>query len=523
MIRDENLPGPDTAIREKTGLTGCGKIASRPPAGSVTESVVAEYSLILVVTFLVVSLGRGMLPVVGYVSVGLLFLLAVTLGALWFRRWAVLLMAALSALSWNFFFIEPHYTFFIARLQDTIMFGMFFIVAFTMGHLTTRLREREEVERERQKLTAALLRVTQSAALSADPKHGLADALRTIDDLLESESALVARNDDRTLPSTLHGASTFTPPVQEWDVINWSYVNKQPAGRFTDILPQSAATWFPLQTATAVMGVFGVRLQADSIMDLITRQAIEAFALQLALVLEKEHFIQAINQVEILAHSERLQRTLLDSVSHELKTPLAVIQVSLDALADLKNPYLDEIQTASKRLQRVVNNLLQMTRIESAAVQPVHEWCLPGDLVHQACEVVGESLARHPLTVTIPAELPAMNLDPGLFMQAAANILHNAAIYAPEGTPIEITGNLEGGRILTLRIADRGPGLPEDAGERIFQKFYRGPGSPTGGTGLGLSIARALIRSLGGDVNARNRVDGGAEFIISVPVETLAP
>lgn len=174
MHRDKNRPDSDIVIPDKPGLTGRGKMAARFPGGNLTEAIVAEYSLMLVITFLVVSLGRGVLPVVGYVSVGLLFLLAVTLGALWFRRGAVLLMAALSALSWNFFFIEPHYTFFIARLQDTIMFGMFFIVAITMGHLTTRLREREEVERERQKLTAALLRVTQSAALSADPKIGLA-------------------------------------------------------------------------------------------------------------------------------------------------------------------------------------------------------------------------------------------------------------------------------------------------------------------------------------------------------------
>jgi two-component system sensor histidine kinase KdpD len=270
------------------------------------------------------------------------------------------------------------------------------------------------------------------------------------------------------------------------------------------------------------MGVFGVRMTTGS-MDFNTRQAIEAFALQLALVLEKEHFIKAITHVEMLAHSERLQRTLLDSVSHELKTPLAIIQVSLESLADLKNPWVEEIQTASKRLQRVVNNLLQMTRIESAMVQPAFEWCLPGDLVHQACEAVGESLTKHPLTVSIPPDLPAVRVDPKLFVQALANILHNAAVYSPGGTPVEITGGMEHGKTLSLKIADRGPGIPPQAEEEIFEKFYRGPGSPTGGTGLGLSIARALIRSLGGNVTARNRPGGGAEFVVSLPVETLAP
>lgn len=487
----------------------------------VSESLVAEYSMAVVITFALVALGRGAVPYTGYAFVGLVFLLAVIVAALRFRRGPVLAMAALTALSWNYFFIEPLYTFYIGNLQDMLLFGMFFIVALSMGHLTTRLRQRELAERQRQKLTAALLRVTQSAALSAEPKNGLAEALRTINELLRAETALVARNIDRSLPDVADSASTFTPSAKEWGVINWSYQNKQAAGRFTDTLPQSAATWIPLQTSTAVMGVLGVKLRAEGGMDFGRRQAIEAFALQLALVLEKEHFVQAITHVEVLAHSERLQRTLLDSVSHELKTPLAIIQVSLEALADLKNPYLDEIQTASRRLQRVVNNLLQMTRIESSAVQPVREWCLADDLVQQTCEAVGESLAKHPLTIAISSGLPFVNIDPGLFIQATANILHNAAVYAPEGTPIEITAKVESGDILTVRIADQGPGLPEEATEKIFQKFYRAPGSPAGGTGLGLSIARALIRSLGGDVTARNRVNGGAEFIISVPVETL--
>lgn len=496
---------------------------SPSPFRSGTDTLVAEYSGAAILTFVLVALGRGAAPYIGYVSVGLVFLLVITLASLRFRRGPVMTLAVLCALSWNFFFIEPQFTFVIGKLEDIIMFGMFFIVAFSMGQLTTRLREREQAERRRQKVTAALLRVTQSAALSAEPKNGLSEALRTINELLHAETALVARISDHSLPGVAHGASTFTPSPKEWGVINWSYQNKQAGGRFTDTLPQSAATWFPLQTSTAVMGVLGVKLLSSATMDFGTRQAIEAFALQLALVLEKEHFIQAINHVEFLAHSERLQRALLDSVSHELKTPLAVIQVSLEALADLKNPYVDEIQTASRRLQRVVNNLLQMTRIESSAVQPVREWCVLGDVVHQACEAVGDPLSKHPLTTSIPPDLPAVKLDAGLFIQSLANILHNAAIYSPDGTPIEIFAALDRGKILTLRIADKGPGLPEDAEEQVFQKFYRGPGSPTGGTGLGLSIARALIRSLGGDVVARNGVKGGAEFTITLPVETLPP
>lgn len=163
-----------------------------------------------------------------------------------------------------------------------------------------------------------------------------------------------------------------------------------------------------------------------------------------------------------------------------------------------------------------------MTRIESAAVQPVREWCLLGDMIEQARQSVGETLDKHPLVMDIPTDLPPVKLDPNLFTQALANILHNAAVYTPAGSPVEIHAVLRHGGTLAVRVADRGPGLPPNGEEQVFQKFYRAPGSPTGGTGLGLSISRALLRSLDGDVKASNRPDGGAEFEVTLPVETLS-
>ncbi|MDB6071822.1 MAG: Osmosensitive channel signal transduction histidine kinase, partial [Verrucomicrobiales bacterium] len=255
--------------------------ASKKPDGAVTSPeedtpAVLSYSMALAITFLIVTLGTGLLPYTGYVFIGLTFLLVVTLAGLWLRRGPVLLMAALSALSWNFFFIEPRFTFFIGKLQDMFMFGLFFIVALSMGNLTTRLRQREKAETQRRKLTAALLRVTQSAALSAEPIKGLSEAIRTINEVLHAECCLVTRNEDHVLDSSAHPASTFKPPPKEWGVASWSYQNRKPAGRFTDTLPQSFATWFPLQTSTAIMGVIGIRLADGVGLDFGKRQAIEA-------------------------------------------------------------------------------------------------------------------------------------------------------------------------------------------------------------------------------------------------------
>ena len=299
-------------------------------------------------------------------------------------------------------------------------------------------------------------------------------------------------------------------------------MNKTSAGRFTETLPESEATWFPLQTSTATMGVLGVKLGKEVILEFGARQSVEAFAFQLGLVLEKEHFVQAITRAELLAQSERLQRTLLDSVSHELKTPLAIIQASLDGLSEFEaNPYVREIHTANKRLQRVVNHLLQMTRIESVPVRPEKEWCLALEVVQNAIELVGEELAKHQVNLQVPADLPPVQVDPNLLTQALANILHNAAVYSPEGKAIDVTGSLDPNGMLSLRVEDHGEGIRAGDEEKIFQKFYRSSGSPAGGTGLGLSIARILVRAMGGDIVATSSHGKGAVFTISLHVATM--
>lgn len=500
-------------------VSGAGDRAA-PEREPVSPAVIGEYSWVLVSVFAIASVSWGLVSYTGYMLVALVFLLAVVLAAMRFRRGPVIVMATLSALCWNFFFIPPQFTFYINKAEDWIMFGMFFIVAISMGSLTNRLRMREAAERRRARQTDALLRVTQSAALAAEPEKGLAEALRTINELLRAQTALVVRESDRSLPRAAHRASAFEPSLKEWGVVTWAYENKQCAGRHTDTLPESAATWFPLQTATATMGVLGVELAHDGKLDFSTRQLIEAFALQLALVLEKEHFVQAVSRAELLAHSEKLHRTLLDSVSHELKTPIAVINASLEGLSSTQSPYLSEIATATQRLQRVVDSLLHMNRLESEVLQPRLDWCDLRDVVSSARQAAGAPLTNHPVQVEIADDFPLVKLDHALLAQTLANILHNAATYTPAGTPIVIRTRLER-NALRLTLRDHGPGLPPGAESRVFEKFYRAAGVPAGGTGLGLAIARGFVQAMGGNITARNHPEGGAEFELTFPRVSL--
>ena len=242
---------------------------------------------------------------------------------------------------------------------------------------------------------------------------------------------------------------------------------------------------------------------------------IEAFALQIALVLEKEHFIQAVSHAEMLSQSEKLHRTLLDSVSHELKTPIAIITAALEGMHGQSSPYLGEISTATQRLQRVVDSLLQMTQLESDVLKPSLDWCDVRDVISAAQHAVGAPLDTHAVKLRLADDFPLLKLDHALLTQAVANVLHNAAIYTPAGSAIDISTTMRDQQ-LRLVIRDHGPGLPEGAERRVFEKFYRVQGSPAGGTGLGLAIARGFVQAQGGEITARNHPDGGAEFVIEI-------
>lgn len=481
---------------------GSTKTTANPtPTDSV--SLVGEYSWALTLTFVLVSVCWALLPVTGYIFAALVMLLGIVFSALWLSRAPVLVMATLSALLWNYFFIPPQFTFAISKAEDAILFGMFFIVALSMGHLTSRLRQREIAERRRQRQTAALLRVTQSAALSAEQDKGLGDALRTINEVLNADTALIVRNNNRTLPKQAHAASTFTPSKKEWGVIEWSYANKQSAGRFTDTLPQSEAAWFPLQTATSLMGVLGVRLTSHATMDFSMRQTVEAFALQLALVLEKEHFIAAVSRAEVVEQSDRLRRTLLDSVSHELKTPIAVIRMAAESQGP--SATREEIMMATQRLQRVVDGFLSMTQLDSEVVRPQLDWCDVRDVIEAAREGL-------PVEMHLPADLPLIHTDHRLLAQALANVLHNAAVHGRG--PIEVSASCSD--VMKISVRDHGAGLPAGEELRVFDKFHRAAGAPAGGTGLGLAIASGMMRALGGEITARNHPEGGAVFELRV-------
>jgi two-component system sensor histidine kinase KdpD len=317
-------------------------------------------------------------PLTGYGAISLIFLLGVLLAGMVLSRGPVLLVAALSALSWNFLFIPPLFTLHIAKLEDALTFATYFIIAITVGSLTAQLKAREHL----------------------------------------------------------------------------------------------AA------------------------------------------------------QVQLAQESERLRKTLLDCVSHELKTPLAAIGAASQELSrlgpNIQDPQMlkdlaSEIRDGSRRLNRVVDNLLDMNRLESGVIRPKREWCDVRELLQSAADIERESLNGRDIRLDVPEEIPLALVDHTLIEQAVAKLLANAGSHTPARLPIEIDAEYANDHLL-ISVSDRGPGIPIEATERLFEKFYRGDNRKTGGLGLGLSIARGLIEAHGGRLTAENRDGGGARFTIRLPV-----
>ncbi len=467
-------------------------------------------------------------PFTGYLPIALVYLLLVVAVGLKFKRGPVLAVAATSALLWNFLFTSPRFTLYIEKLEDVMMFGMLFIVAIAMAHLTSRLRLSEMAERRRERSTAALYELAHQAAFATDLDTGLRAALGMIESIFGARAALLLRLPDHTLSNKPHLASSLALSEKEKSVASWAFSRRTAAGKFTDTLPDSEALHVPLQGRTAVMGVLSLQPPPGKSFDLSERDLLEAFAVLIGLILEKEHIVEAIKYAEVLEASERLRRALLDSVSHELKTPLSAVQTGIDALNNTigedpkKQATLREIQAALQRLHRVVNNLLDMTRIEAGVIQPKLDWCDIGELIHEAAALIGDAIGSHKLTIEFDKTLPMVKLDEALIEQCLSNLLVNAAAWSKPGSNITVRAELKGGS-LVLSVLDEGQGLSESDLDHIFEKFYRASDARPGGTGLGLSIVQGFVRAHGGSVRAANRESRGAEFVITIPVETLRP
>jgi two-component system sensor histidine kinase KdpD len=462
---------------------------------------------------------------IGYRALALDYLLVVVVLALFVGRGPVLLSATVSALVWDYFFLPPKYTFYITTVEDAMMFGTYFIVAVVMGQLIARFRTQEKAERRREERTTALYLLTRELADAVTLDQIIKVVVQHIGKLFNAEVAVLLADAGNHFPAEPCAGSTLKLSDKEASVAAWVFRHNQRAGQFTDNLPLSEALYVPLATPAGILGVIGVRLSQTSAPNLEQSNLLEAFVRQAALVIDRQRLHDAAQQSRLDAESERLGKTLLDSISHEMRTPIAAITSATGALTEanltaqpaLAATLVNEIREAVARLNRLVGNILDITRVESGHVKPKLDWCDVSDLINVTIKSVQKELAGHKLEIKISSEMPLVRMDFVLMEQALTNLLLNAAFHTPARTPVEVSAKVQHNE-LALTVSDHGPGVPAEAIPKIFDKFYRAPGAVTGGTGLGLSIVKGFVEAQGGRVHAENQPGGGAAFTIYLPV-----
>jgi two-component system sensor histidine kinase KdpD len=456
---------------------------------------------------------------------GFVFLLAVVLLALFLGRGPVFLAGALSALAWNYFFLPPRFTFIITSTEDACLFGLYFVVAIVLGQLVSRVRAREQAERYREERAIALYQLTRELAQAGTRDEVVWQLMAEVARVFRASVAVAFPIGQKL---AVHPDSSLTLTEKELNVAEWAFHHRQAAGRFTDNLPGAEVMHLPMVTERAVLGVLAVALP-DRTLTLAQRDLLEAYGRQAALVLDRVALRASAEQTKLLAESERLSNALLNSISHELRTPLAAITSATstlvetrDASEQLRRSMIAEIQEASARLNRLVGNLLDVTRLESGHVQARLDWCDVGDLVQSTVRALERELQGRDVKVAVAKDLPLARLDFTLMQQALSNLLLNAAVHTPPGTPILIQARQEEG-MLELNVADHGPGLPPELLPRIFDKFVRAPDAPAGGSGLGLAIVKGFVEAQGGHISVANGPGGGATFSIRVPQTAKPP
>ena len=454
-------------------------------------------------------LGKLLVPFAGYWSIAVLYLLTVTIGGVALRRWPVLLLATLNALLWNFLFIPPLYTFHISEPSDAMMFAMFFVVALVIGQLTSRLSERERLEHRREGRATALYRLTRALAAAPSRDAAVREVVTQVRKVFALDAAVLLRDEDGVFNTGIQDTSTWRMPAKEEAVAALAFQKRRAAGRGTDTLPDAAGLHLPLVVSDRIEGVLAVALPDGGTLSTEQRDLLEAFAAQLAVVAETQRLAVAERRAQVLADSERLQKTLFDSVSHELKTPIAAITAALEQ----PQPDIAAIRTANERLRRTVEHLLSVTRIESGLVKPAPEWCDATELAHDAIALAG---AAERIGIAAPEGLPLLLVDAGLTAQTLATLIENALTHGHSPEPPVLAIKASDG-FVRFDVADRGRGLQPGTEEKVFGRFFRAEGTPAGGTGLGLAIARHLAEVQGGTLTAENRPAGGARFTLALP------
>jgi len=460
----------------------------------------------------------------------MVYLLGVAFVATRLGRGPSALATCLGVAAFDFFFVPPHLTFAVTDTQYFVTFAVMLVVGLLISNLAVQVREQAQAALHREHRTRVLYAMSRELAALRSPEEVAAVAARHVAELFRGPASVLLPGPDGALSTLPVGDARIVAEPRERAVAQWAFEHGRPSGLGTDTLPGAAALFLPLRGSQGMLGVLGLQAH-ESLRPLSPDQLdlLETLSHQLVAALDRARLASESEAARLAAESERLRNTLLSSVSHDLRTPLAAITGAAGTLRQSPEPAQEvrselaaTIHEEADRLNRLVTNLLDMTRLESGSLQVKSEWHSLEELIGSALARLERRLSGRRVTTALPEDLPLVPMDASLVEQVLVNLVENGLKYTPAGTPIHLSAwrDDEG---VTVEVADEGPGLPEGAEERVFDKFQRSGASGQAGFGLGLAICRAIVTAHGGRIWAENRAPRGAAFRFTLPVRGTPP
>ncbi|KJV26221.1 sensor protein KdpD [Aquitalea magnusonii] len=480
------------------------------------------YVAALLSCLLTTGLASLLTPFFELSNVVMVYLLAVVLVAVRFGRGPGVLASFLAVATFDFFFVPPRMSFSVSDTQYLLTFAVMFAVALIISQLAARLRFEANIATYRERRTRALYELGRELAAALTANQIIDIAVSRLQPLFNASIVLLTPNSQEQLR-----AENDSTAQADLGVAQWVYDKQQAAGLGTQTLPSNAMLYLPLKAPMRNRGVLAVLPeQLDQVFLPEQQRLLETCAAQIALALERVHYVEVAQDAIVAMESERLRNSVLSVISHDLRTPLTTL-VGLSSLlaegqvdARKQASIAQSIQEESLRMNHLVTNLLDMARLQSG-VKLNKAWQLLDDVVGSALRACQRNLQGHQLEVALASDLPVLEYDAVLIERVLVNLLENAAKYTPPGSHITLLAQPEGATIRVC-VQDDGPGLPSGLEQKLFDKFSRGNSeSTTPGVGLGLAICRSIVEAHGGQITASNRQPHGAAFCFTLPVSQM--
>ncbi|MBS4076838.1 sensor histidine kinase [Pseudomonas rustica] len=486
-----------------------------------------DYALALVATLLASALAWAVSSVLPLPNISLVFLAAVLLVAVRSSLGPALACAALSFLTYDFLFIPPNFSFSIQREEDVLTLLFFLLMAALTGNLAARQRRQLQALRDTQEETTELLDLSRKLTAATDRQAVVSAAAQHLNGWSDLQLCLLNRDGQGGWKIETGGPLQFTE--SERAAADWAWQHDQPAGMGTGTLPFGRWWWWPLSVEDGPLALLGVCAKEGQTLSGQRRRLLTALSQPLAQALARAQLADDLEAARLHGETEQLRSALLASVSHDLRTPLTAMRGSIDSLLALgeaipledRRELLEGTRDEAERLDRYIQNLLDMTRLGHGALKLARDWVSPADIVGSSLNRLRAVLAPLQVSTEVPAELPLLFVHAALIEQALVNVMENAARFSPNHGRLELRAGADDSEIF-FSVSDEGPGIPEDERAKIFDMFYTAARGDRGGqgTGLGLAICQGMVGAHGGRITVADGIEGrGTCIALHLPLQ----